>query len=153
MQWVTRYLGVSTVTSTKALSAAILISQSVLLHKRSLAARSTSFYPSLSFIYSELTNKVVEMKNLKEFSPIDRAKPTSLWGEKNNNEYMNIDGEVRKLTNALQKMLHNFWGAPATNACGVMEGASAAAGVSHDEPVHGVITADGPPLRRLIQQS
>lgn len=59
MQWITRYLGVSTVTSTKALSAAILISQSVLLHKRSLAARSTSFYPSLSFIYSELTNKVV----------------------------------------------------------------------------------------------
>lgn len=29
--------------------------------------------------------------------------------DRNNNEYMNIDGEVRKLTNALQKMLHNFW--------------------------------------------
>ncbi|KAG2307801.1 hypothetical protein Bca4012_083217 [Brassica carinata] len=48
-------------------------------------------------------------------------------------------------------------GAPATNAgmndCGVMEGASDAADVLHDESDHGGITADGPPLQRLSQQS
>ncbi|KAG2325267.1 hypothetical protein Bca4012_039757 [Brassica carinata] len=137
MQWTARSLGVSTVTPTKALSAAVLISQSV-----------NKFNPSLSIFYSELTNKVVEIKNLNAFSPINRAKTTRLWGEvtqvaknSNNNEYMNIDEEVGKLKDVAQILVYPDR-RPLPQCIQDLV-------LSHDEPVHGRITSDGPLPRRL----
>ncbi|KAG2298259.1 hypothetical protein Bca52824_034731 [Brassica carinata] len=112
MQWTARSLGVSTVTPTKALSAA------------------------------------VEIKNLNAFSPINRAKTTRLWGEvtqvaknSNNNEYMNIDEEVGKLKDVAQILVYPDR-RPLPQCIQDLV-------LSHDEPVHGRITSDGPLPRRL----
>ncbi|KAG2307802.1 hypothetical protein Bca4012_083219 [Brassica carinata] len=43
----------------------------------------------------------IEIKNLNAFSPINKAKPLGRSNSGSKYEYMNTDGEVRKLTSAL----------------------------------------------------